>query len=639
MSLIKQLWCAIALVMTLALAGSLVASVWSARHYFEQQLQIKNIDNANALALSLSQLEKDPVTMELQISAQFDAGHYRFIRLVSSSSGAVIVERTFAGPPSDAPGWFVRWIPIHADPGIAQVQNGWNQFGTLTLASHDQYVYQALWEETLQLLGYFLVGGVLTGLAGTLALRFITRPLVDVVAQAQAIADRRFLTMVEPRTPELRSVVLAMNAMVVRVKAMFAEEGGRLEVLRQKVNHDAVTGLAGRDYFLASLQEILVDENASSTGVLVLFRLIDIQALNAQFGHVRTDALLKAVASALHGCAVGNAGAHCGRLKGAEFALVIPSPDSVEEIAPNVHAQLVSAFSPFFPGDTPDLFRLGAVQYQRGIQMATLLAQADDALARAGVKGSNAWHLMAYERTHTPVAAEKWRQVLVNAVTYDRLTVSFYPVASTVPGAVVLHQEAMVRLKTEWSNSVLFAGDFMPMAARLNMTGVIDAHVLRLAVDYLRMHPGEVAVNLSAETMLDFYFRGQLLGLLKSEAALCSRLLFEVPEYGVLRHFDAFCDTCKTLQQLGCRVGIEGFGQQFAESAKLADVGVNYVKVHPSYMQGISSNLGRQEFLRGLCHMSHALGISVIALGITSDKKIPLLHSLGFDGVSGPGVI
>jgi len=43
MSLIKQLWIAIALVMTLTFGGSLVVSVLSARHYLEQQLQVKNI--------------------------------------------------------------------------------------------------------------------------------------------------------------------------------------------------------------------------------------------------------------------------------------------------------------------------------------------------------------------------------------------------------------------------------------------------------------------------------------------------------------------------------------------------------------------------------------------------------------------
>ena len=76
MSLVKQLWLAIVLVMSVAFGGSLVVSVMSARHYLEQQLQVKNIDNATSLALSMAHMDKDPVTVELQIAAQFDMGHY-----------------------------------------------------------------------------------------------------------------------------------------------------------------------------------------------------------------------------------------------------------------------------------------------------------------------------------------------------------------------------------------------------------------------------------------------------------------------------------------------------------------------------------------------------------------------------------
>ena len=104
MSLIKQLWMAIAVVMTLALGVSMVVSVLSARHYLEQQLQIKNIDNATALALSLTQLPKDPVTVELQVAAQFDAGHYRFIKVVSPT-GVTLVEKVATASASDVPGW------------------------------------------------------------------------------------------------------------------------------------------------------------------------------------------------------------------------------------------------------------------------------------------------------------------------------------------------------------------------------------------------------------------------------------------------------------------------------------------------------------------------------------------------------
>jgi EAL domain-containing protein (putative c-di-GMP-specific phosphodiesterase class I) len=148
------------------------------------------------------------------------------------------------------------------------------------------------------------------------------------------------------------------------------------------------------------------------------------------------------------------------------------------------------------------------------------------------------------------------------------------------------------------------AGDFMPMAAQLNLTAPLDLGVVKLAIEHLQKSSGDIAVNLSAETIADFHFRNELTQLLKLYPEVCKRLLFEVPEYGVFRQYDAFRDLARTLKQMGCRVGIEYFGQRFAESEKLADLALDYIKVHPSYVRGIAENQGNQEFLMGLCKVA-----------------------------------
>ena len=68
MSMYRQLWLAIIVSTTLALVGSLLASLLSARGYLETQLSVKNTDNAAALALSLSQTNADPVMVELAVA-------------------------------------------------------------------------------------------------------------------------------------------------------------------------------------------------------------------------------------------------------------------------------------------------------------------------------------------------------------------------------------------------------------------------------------------------------------------------------------------------------------------------------------------------------------------------------------------
>lgn len=636
MSFVKQLWLAIALVMSLAFGGSLVVSVMSARHYLEQQLQLKNIDNATSLALSLSKMDKDPVTMELQIAAQFDMGHYRFIR-ITSPTGQAIAEKVYEGQLEGAPQWFANLIPVKAQPGQALIQDGWKQYGTLTLASQDQYVYKSLWDGSLNLLLWFVLGGLITGALGTVAIRLITRPLGDVVSQAHAIAERRFLTVNEPRTPELRAMTRAMNDMVLRLKSMFAEEATRLESLRIKVNSDPVTGLANREYFLSHLREILTGEQFGSTGSLVMVRLLHLNELNTVLGHQQADELLKDLGRVLSVNSHNRPGQRAGRVKGGEFAVVCPTFDSPQAAAQDIYQRLIQDWLPRWEPQFADLFHLAAVRYDRQQTLGSLLTQADQALAQAQAKGPNQWYAVENDAAKVSIPAEQWRTLLTEAVTGGQLSLVFFPVVRQ-DASQALHQEGVIRLRTDASGQLLSAGDFMPMAASLNLTAPIDLNVVKLAIEHLMKGQGDVAVNLSAETIADFGFRNQLVQLLQGYPALCKRLLFEVPEYGVFRQFDAFRDLVRSLKLLGCRVGIEYFGQRFAESNKLADLGLDYIKVHPSYIHGLASNEGNQEFLKGLCHMAHTLGITVIALGVENKDDLPLLAQLGFDGATGPGV-
>ena len=647
MTLVKQIWLAIALIMAIAFGTSLAVNLYSARNYLEQQLQVKNLDNATSLALSLSQMDKDPTTVELLLAAQFDLGHYRFIR-ITSPSGQKLIEKTYSGDFDGVPQWFTRLFPIRTEPGQAQIQDGWKQYGTLALASHDQYAYKSLWDGMLELLRWFVLGSLIAGIIGTMLVRWLTRPLLDMVAQAQALAERRFQTVTEPRTPELRAVTRAMNDMVGRIKAMFTEEAQRLEVLRDRVNHDAVTGLSNRDHFLSQLREVLGGEQHGATGSLVVLRLADLNALNDKLGHQRADQLLKSLGELLQ--ADDQEGRRAGRLKGGEFAVICPAQDSAAAAAQALHARLMHDWLPQWQSDWPDLFHLAAVHYERHQSLSDLLTRADQALAQAQAKGPNNWHAAETSGTRIAIPAEQWRSLLNEATAQaGRLSLAFFPVLSCREGRL-LHREEALRLQADVASAPLSAGDFMPMAAKLNLTAPIDLSVVKLAIKELGERSsnrlldsrgewmGDLAINLSAETIADFGFRNQLTELLQGYPALCIRLLFEVQEYGVSRHFEAFQSLSHRLKSLGCRIGIEYFGKSFVESDKLASLGLDYIKVDPGYVRGIGSNAGNQEFLTGLCTMAHALGIEVIALGVEHEDDLALLGRLGFDGATGPGI-
>lgn len=480
MSLSRRIWLAIIGLTLAAFLGSLLVNTLTARSYLEKQLFLKNSDNATALALSMSQItEKDPVTIELLLSAQFDTGHYQEI-VLTDPKGNVIVERQQESDQDlGAPSWFVNLLPIKAAPGIAHIQDGWKQFGSISLASHSKFAYRDLWQGTLDLSGYFLIGGLLAGLLGTVLVRLITRPLNAVVEQAHAITERRFITVETPKIPELSSVVGAMNDMVLRVKQMFADEAARLDAMRKQLAYDAVSNLPNREYFMGRLREALENDDAPSHGTLLFLRLVDLGEINRQLGHVGTDKLLREVGLVLKDICGDKDRWLPARVKGPDFAILAQGEDDAQELAKQVAEQLSKRQGEHWPQLT-NLFHIGAVCYQRGDNMGAALSTADQALAQAESQGPNTWVTKGEEATRAAIVpAETWREIIADAIGRGRIKLVHFPVIDNQGGS--LHREGLIRMQTEADGPWHPAGDFMPMAVRLNLTSSLDLGVIRLA--------------------------------------------------------------------------------------------------------------------------------------------------------------
>ncbi len=634
MSLFRQLWLAVIASTVIAFAGSFIVSTLTARHYLERQLAIKNNDNAATLALAMSQLDKDPVTVELQVAAVFDSGQYATVRLIDPN-GKTMIEKTSPLDAGNVPEWFIRIFPIESLPGQAQVSSGWNQFGTIELISHSHFAYAELWHGALKLLGWFAIGGGLMGWLGMQFLRRIRRPLDAVVGQAQAICERRFTTIPEPSTPELKSLASAMNAMVDRLKAMFAEEAARLEQVRREANLDSLTGLANRAFFMNQLAAALSDDDAAASGSLVLLRLADLAGINKRAGREMADELLRRLGSTLNGLAAEKPNAAAARLNGADFALLLPG---VQDPAPYAEI-LLHALNDLTAAGLIDGERIGHIAsgvYLHGQTTGSLLSRVDTALASAEGQSGLAWCRAESDCDQHATSNADWKKLLEGAIQTQRLRLIDFPVAGNA--GQLLHFECPLRLQTTEDGEWLTAGSFMPMASRLSMTTELDLAAARLALERIAAGAPAVAVNLSGESILDAAFRARLFAQIAARKDLAPRLWLEVSEIGAFQHFDEFHAFCDALRPLGCRLGIEHFGRQFSEIGRLHGIGLDYLKVDGSFIRAIDTQTGNQAFIKGLCSIAHNIGLTVIAEGVQTAEELAVLPELGFDGATGPAI-
>jgi diguanylate cyclase (GGDEF)-like protein len=635
MSMYRQLWLAMIVSMLLALGGSLLASMLSARGYLESQLSIKNTDNAAALALSLSQSNPDAVTVELAVAALFDSGHYELIRVVDPMD-KILVERVAEMGEMDVPAWFVQMLPIKAAPGIAQISKGWQQFGTITLISHSRFAYGALWKSVMQMIGALSLAGLIGGLLGSVILRRLRAPLQAVIDQATAITERRFVTIDEPKVPELKQLATAMNATVVRLKAMFAEEAARLEAVRREANFDPLTGLANRSYFMARLHQSLSEEDAPA-GSLIMIRLADLAGINRRLGRAGADDFLRRTGACIGQCAEQRSMGIAARLNGADFAIMLPGDANGRAAAEALLVALIEAAAPFVENDTAAAIGVGKFAY--GLDMGGLLSRIDSALAAAESSGGNGVREEdANPDDELPRTADQWSQMIHRALDRNWVRLVSFPVADL--SGRLLHRECPLRLMFDEKGEWLPAGRFLPVAERLKLTPALDLAAIALGLQELKSKPELVglAINLSASSLEDASFHEKLLALLRTERNATFRLWLEVAEGGALKHLAMFRPLCQGLKSVGCHVGLEHFGRQFSRIGELHDLGLDYLKVDASFVRGLESNSGNQAFLKGLSGIAHSIGLQVLAEGVASSAELEALTLVGFDGATGPAI-
>ena len=634
MSMYRQLWLAVIISTLLALCGGLLASLLSARGYLESQLSIKNSDNATALALSLSQNNPDAVTVDLVVASLFDGGHYELIR-ITEPSGKVVTERVAPAGNLVAPNWFVHALPIHAQPGNAQITNGWKQLGTVTLVSHGKFAYEALWKSAYEMVLALSAAGLVGGYLGSLVLRRLRIPLNTVIEQAEAITQRRFVTVEEPRVPELKQLAAAMNATVGRLKSMFDEEAGRLEAVRREANCDTLTGLTNRSHFLARLHDSVIAED-SVGGTLFIARLANLAAINESLGRTVTDELLQVFGKAVSEVAKSYPESLTARLNGADFAMLLPGLADPQAAAHTLLQALTLEAAAFLPGQPSTWLACG--HFPRGIDMESILAQVDTALAAVEAEGRNGLRVIdMHEGDATPRSAIEWAKVIHRALDRRWVRLVSFPVSTT--DGRLMHRECPLRLMFDDAGEWQPAGRFLPVAERLKLTPKLDFAAVSLGLDELDAKPQltGLAINLSASSIQLPEFRNELQKLLRQRES-SSRLWLEVSEAGVLAHFDAFRALCAELRDVNCRLGIEHFGRQFSEFGRMHDLGLDYIKVDASFIRGLGSNPGNQAFLRGLSVIAKGIGLLVIAEGVDSEADLLILADVGFDGATGPAI-
>ncbi|MBF4989425.1 EAL domain-containing protein [Methylophilus sp. 14] len=633
MSLVKQIRIAISVIILMVAAGCLFLSVYDDHRYMAEQLQKKNNDNANGLAITLSNIQKDNVTVELIISAQFDMGHYRRIAIISPDN-KLMIERVNRNPHSVAPAWFQSVFSVSIQPGVASIQSGWQQYGTLVLESEPSLAYDQLWETSRHAVLWTLIVALLSYVVSGFWLKRILKPLDDVIAQAEALGERKYITIAEPATEEFQKLVRTMNTLSDRVKSMVTAESERLNTFNQQINYDEVTGLMNQSHF-TNTASVALKNDGFVEGVLILVQLRNLPDIDKQMGYSVTNQLIKKVGDAVQQQMEHYQDVVCGRLAGGVFGIFSRQP--LDDFAVTTELKLV-------------LEKLNAAQQLLQFQfvvthtktkkgddfvdihrvMQFILDLAEDQAA-IPMRVMNANSIVTSRKNYL----NQWKEQFLQAIEQKQIKLACYPVMQR--DQQLYHYECPLRLHIDEGDQWLAAGAFIDWASQLDMIKTLDGLALEYAVDMLTKNNASLSVNVSAAAMRSDEYKDKLQALILT-VATPARLSFEVAEEAAFSDFVKFKEFVHLVKSLGCMVGLEHVSTRLAQLGDLHELGLDYIKFDASLIRDIHLRPQQQSLMRGLCMMVRTMGIVPIAEGVQDQQELDSLNAIGIEAVTGPFV-
>ncbi|MBU2895073.1 EAL domain-containing protein [Colwellia sp. D2M02] len=639
MSLSRQLYLGLTLVLALVFLGSLWINVDNTRHYIDSQLSSHAKDTATSLGLSIKPFIGNPDDLPMvdgMMSAIFDSGYYQSM-LLKNSKGEVILSKNNPMTFESVPSWFVSLFPLSPPTSSTEVHDGWVKPSTLEITSHPGIGYEQLWQSAVKSTGMILVLFLIAGTLVSLVLKTITTPIKKAAKQADEICQGNFIQVNEiPKPIELNLFVNAMNRMSRILQTLFNELTKQTENYQKVAYIDELTLLANRRSFNNQFEALLINKEQSTTGFLMIIRLSNLDSINKENGYTAGDEYVKTAVSLINGTLnysklLSKSNAY--RLAGADFAVTLPDIDkeNCHHLAVELMLKFNQAASQVEDNTYMNHFaHIGITDFSTENSMAEVLMKADTALMMAS-STKQGWEFApnsVMQHGNTLWKAEL-EQLLANK------EFSFFAQNIKNSASEVIHQELYVRFNHTETGDLIPTGSLMAVAQRVNLAHEFDKLVINTVIQKAAALTVPVAININSASLAHLSFCQWLIDTLTENQPHCELFIFEINEQSLIQHANNVCYLSKQLKLLGCKVTLEHFGASTSSFTQLMKVKPDYVKIDGSYSQQIDSSPENQLFVQSLVNIAHSLQIEVIAELIENEAQESQLQKLFVDYFQG----
>ena len=406
--------------------------------------------------------------------------------------------------------------------------------------------------------------------------------------------------------------------------------------------HDALTGLPNRILLHQRLDHAALRAQRSHSTAAVLFADLDrFKRVNDIFGHFVGDSLLIAVAQRLSGLI--RPGDTLARVSGDEFVILcedLVDPSDGELLAKRI-SDAVAA--PFTVEEHQILVTASVgVAYSRPGEPITyqLVIDADSAMYEAKRAGGAAHRVVDRRAAQQERDHNNLEQDLRVALSQDLLELAYQPIVRSADG-LITGVEALLR----WTHPVsgpIPALTAINIAERSGLILDIGAWVLnrgcRDRARWLLRHPGQpldLSVNVSARQVTGLGFADKVTTALQESRMDPAALVLEVTEGIFIEDGEQAMAVLAELKTLGVRLALDDFGTGYSSLNYLRRFPVDIVKIDQGFVADIGRDPVAAAIVAAVTHLTHVLGMSIIAEGVENQEQRDKLVTIGCELAQG----
>jgi len=429
--------------------------------------------------------------------------------------------------------------------------------------------------------------------------------------------------------------------------AIVEDVGNRMamiEHLREMAEHDSLTGLYNRQYFMTELERVVENIRRGKKRLygLLYIDLDNFKYVNDTLGHVAGDRVLVEVTNML---------SHRNRksdllvrLGGDEFAILIYDAEHEHVVnAANAHRKLLADYVFKHEGSVVQIGCSIGITLFGDIEISEedLLVQADIACHIAKRSGRNRVHVFESEDKKNMTAMSEdmgWARRIKDAIENDQFRIACQPIMDAKSGEIY-RQEVLLRMNDGNDGLILPAG-FLPSAERFGLMRAIDSWVIQKSIEYLgvqlkknpRLH---FSINLAAESVGDKKVLDIITNCLMRHEVPPTAVTFEITETVAIANLDSAVDFLNQLRNHGCQTALDDFGVGYSSFAYLKDLPVDYVKIDGSFVRDIHRDKLQLAMVRSMNDIAHAMGKYTVAEFVDNADVLKMLKEMGVDFIQG----